>query len=149
MQMLFCPSCKRTTGFKRAYGFGTIIMVFATLGLWALVALPFYPVRCTVCGMPRRKALPFGGPSEERSFENIHSSVVAPTSSPAAISTVATARCVICNAQLLPEGKFCEQCGADLTVNRTVPLGMKACPKCAEHIQLAAKKCRFCGELFD
>ena len=49
MTILYCPSCNRQTGQKRAFGIGTLIAVIATGGLWLMV-MPFYPVRCTICG---------------------------------------------------------------------------------------------------
>jgi hypothetical protein len=45
---MYCTNCERKTGFKRALGFGTLFAVFITFGLWIL-AIPFYPKRCTVC----------------------------------------------------------------------------------------------------
>jgi len=45
-----CANCSKKTAHKRAFGAGTVIGFFVTLGLWILV-MPFYPVRCTVCGM--------------------------------------------------------------------------------------------------
>ena len=44
-----CVNCNRFTGFKRALGFGTFFMVLITFGFWLLV-IPFYPVRCSICG---------------------------------------------------------------------------------------------------
>ncbi len=44
-----CESCKRETGHKRAFGIATLIAVLFTAGIWIL-ALPFYPTRCIVCG---------------------------------------------------------------------------------------------------
>ena len=44
-----CQSCGRVMGAKRALGFGTYFMVVITLGLW-LLAIPFCPLRCVVCG---------------------------------------------------------------------------------------------------
>jgi len=49
MKMIHCSNCGKTTGHKRALGFGTLFMVLLTGGLW-LIAIPFYPVRCIVCG---------------------------------------------------------------------------------------------------
>jgi hypothetical protein len=49
MQMRHCSNCCKETGHKRALGFGTFFGVVITGGFW-LLALPFYPVRCIVCG---------------------------------------------------------------------------------------------------
>jgi hypothetical protein len=57
MQMIDCPNCQKRTGFKRAVGVGTFLMVILTCGLWLFV-IPFYPARCITCGLPRREALP-------------------------------------------------------------------------------------------
>ncbi|MGD0293361.1 MAG: hypothetical protein ABSB30_05860 [Terracidiphilus sp.] len=52
MQMIQCPNCGKLTGFKRNLGFGTIIMIVLTAGFWIFI-LPFYPLRCIVCGLNR------------------------------------------------------------------------------------------------
>lgn len=51
MLFTYCPNCKETRGFKRAIGIGTVIAIILTGGLW-LLAIPFYPKRCIVCGLP-------------------------------------------------------------------------------------------------
>lgn len=56
MQMLFCPNCQKRTGFRRALGFGTFVMVLITFGLWLLV-IPLYPARCMTCGLQRQEAV--------------------------------------------------------------------------------------------
>ena len=49
MTLSYCPSCNRQTCHKRAFGIGTLIAVIVTSGLWLMV-MPFYPVRCRICG---------------------------------------------------------------------------------------------------
>lgn len=49
MKALFCSNCQKYTGFKRNWGFGTVVMIILTFGWWILL-LPFYPKRCTICG---------------------------------------------------------------------------------------------------
>jgi len=49
MKMIYCRNCGKSTGHKRALGFGTLFMVLLTGGLW-LIAIPFYPLRCIICG---------------------------------------------------------------------------------------------------
>jgi predicted RNA-binding Zn-ribbon protein involved in translation (DUF1610 family) len=66
----------------------------------------------------------------------------------APLQKIANVRCTVCNAQLLADAKFCESCGANLSVTKPLPEGMKVCPQCAEHILVAARKCRYCGETF-
>ena len=50
MYVWFCPNCDRKMGFKRALGFGTLLMSVCTIG-FSLLLIPFYPVRCTACGL--------------------------------------------------------------------------------------------------
>jgi len=45
-----CANCQKLTGHKRAFGAGTVIGFLFTFGLW-IFAMPFYPIRCSVCGM--------------------------------------------------------------------------------------------------
>ena len=49
MKFYYCPHCGRETGHKRALGWGTFFAVLLTGGLW-LLAIPFYPKRCIICG---------------------------------------------------------------------------------------------------
>jgi len=49
MVFRYCPNCDKSTGHKRTLGFGTFFMVIITGGLWILI-IPFYPIRCIVCG---------------------------------------------------------------------------------------------------
>ncbi len=51
MRMGYCPNCAKTTGNKRALGWGTLFACILTCGLW-LPVIPFYPTRCVVCGSP-------------------------------------------------------------------------------------------------
>jgi hypothetical protein len=44
-----CDNCGTQRPFRRAFGWGTFFAVFFTAGVW-LLALPFYPLRCTECG---------------------------------------------------------------------------------------------------
>jgi len=50
MRIEYCPNCGKKTMFKRHLGFGTLFAVIITGGLWIL-AIPFYPKRCVLCGM--------------------------------------------------------------------------------------------------
>ncbi len=49
MLVRFCPNCGRETGHQRKLGFGTFFAVIITFGFW-LLAIPFYPKRCSICG---------------------------------------------------------------------------------------------------
>jgi hypothetical protein len=57
MKTAYCPTCGKETGFQRKLGFGTFFAVILTGGFW-LLALPFYPKRCSVCGGDTRLAVP-------------------------------------------------------------------------------------------
>lgn len=50
MTFKHCSSCQTNTGWKRHFGFGTMVACLITSGAW-LLALPFYPKRCMRCGM--------------------------------------------------------------------------------------------------
>lgn len=62
MRSEFCNNCQRYTGSKRYIGVGTLIMVLLTFGAWLLV-IPFYQVRCTVCGCSRFARILYAHPS--------------------------------------------------------------------------------------
>jgi len=57
MKTKHCNICNKQTIFKRHLGIGTLIAVIVTLGWWVL-AIPFYPVRCTYCGEQRSSGRP-------------------------------------------------------------------------------------------
>lgn len=57
MEMFFCLNCGKVTGHKRAVGVGTLLGAVATAGV-SLAAIPFYPLRCVVCGSTRTAAKP-------------------------------------------------------------------------------------------
>jgi hypothetical protein len=50
MDVKYCANCGKETGHKRAIGWGTFFAVVLTGGLW-LLAIPFYPKRCIICGV--------------------------------------------------------------------------------------------------
>ncbi len=50
MKMKVCRNCQKLKGHKRTIGFGTLVAVVLTSGLW-LIAIPFYPKRCVACGL--------------------------------------------------------------------------------------------------
>ena len=49
MKVAYCPKCAKETGYQRKLGFGTFFAWVFTGGFW-LLALPFYPKRCNICG---------------------------------------------------------------------------------------------------
>jgi len=57
MKFYYCPHCGRETGHKRALGWGTFFAVLLTGGLW-LLAIPFYPKRCIICGSKEKPKKP-------------------------------------------------------------------------------------------
>ena len=50
MKLKMCRNCQKLTGHKRAIGFGTLVAILLTSGLW-LVAISFYPKRCVASGL--------------------------------------------------------------------------------------------------
>jgi hypothetical protein len=72
MYTAYCPNCKKETGYKRSLGFGTLFAVMLTGGLW-LIAILFYPTRCSVCGGSEatRKPRPEANKTDETKLVNI------------------------------------------------------------------------------
>jgi hypothetical protein len=48
MATMYCALCSRPVEAKRQIGAGTIILAVITGGVW-LMAIPFYPKRCSIC----------------------------------------------------------------------------------------------------
>lgn len=49
MKMIYCQNCRKETGHKRCLGWGTFFAACITFGFWLLI-VPFYPLRCIICG---------------------------------------------------------------------------------------------------
>lgn len=49
MKMKECSNCGKPTGHKRVLGLVTFLIILLTGGAW-LLAIPFYPSRCIICG---------------------------------------------------------------------------------------------------
>jgi len=52
MRVEYCHNCDKWTGHKRNLSVGTLIMIVITFG-FGILAIPFYPKRCIICGMAR------------------------------------------------------------------------------------------------
>lgn len=48
MSTMYCALCRRPVEAGRQIGVGTVALAVATAGIW-LVAIPFYPKRCSIC----------------------------------------------------------------------------------------------------
>jgi DNA-directed RNA polymerase subunit RPC12/RpoP len=49
MKNYYCNTCGKQTPHKRFFHSGSSVAAYATGGLW-LLARPFYPLRCIICG---------------------------------------------------------------------------------------------------
>lgn len=48
MATMYCALCRRPVEARRVIGVGTVALAVITGGVW-LIAIPFYPKRCSIC----------------------------------------------------------------------------------------------------
>ena len=60
MATMYCALCARPVEAKRHIGGGTVILAVLTAGI-ALLAVPFYPKRCSICRSAAVSVSPPGG----------------------------------------------------------------------------------------
>lgn len=128
MKFSFCPNCGKTTSHQRKLGFGTLFAVIFTLGWW-LLAIPFYPKRCTICGSEDFGAPP--GPQGQRSRLSLQQ-----------ILSMQTKICPKCGESIKFSAQKCRFCGHEFDPDQVkqavdrrldaISRGAVACPHCGE-----------------
>lgn len=125
MQTAYCPACKKETGFQRKLGFGTFFAVIITGGLW-LLALPFYPKRCAICGLEAGHVLT--GPPPEPPAPRFDAEKKCPAC--AEIIKLEAVKCRFCGQQFDPEEVSRQVAAADEEVAALTNAGRRRCPHC-------------------
>lgn len=128
MKMSFCPTCGKETGHQRKLGFGTLFAVIITLGWW-LLALPFYPKRCLICGdLPSSAAPQSSRPAQELLPEDDQATKKCPLC--AEIIKFAALKCRFCGELFNPEQLDQAVAERRQFLQAMAVQGRKQCPHC-------------------
>jgi hypothetical protein len=128
MNTAYCPKCTQETGFQRKLGFGTFFAVLITGGFW-LLALPFYPKRCNICGGDSSQA-------EVPSPQMILSSPVPRLDSQkkcpacAEIINLEAVKCRFCGQEFDPDEVVRQLAAAQAEIAAMQAAGRRRCPHC-------------------
>jgi hypothetical protein len=127
MKIGYCAKCERETGFQRKFGFGTFFAVICTIGWW-LLALPFYPKRCNICGsdsMLAESPAPLPLTSPQPRFDSEKKCPVC-----AEIINLDATKCRFCGEQFDPLDVICQVGAVKEKIVAMAAAGHRRCPYC-------------------